>query len=130
MDTDKGMDKGTDRATDRGTDKGSNDSDGMWLTYAELAQIRRIDRHSAVKLVTRHRWRRQKDNRGVLRILVPLEWSAQRDKDRGIDTVTDKGIDEGTDMGTDMSRAIITLQAAVTSLTERADAAEKRADRA
>ena len=91
--TDKGMDAGTERGTD--TAEG-----GTWLTYGELAEIRDIDRHSAAKLVTRHRWRRQKDNRGVLRILVPPEWAVSRDK----------GTDQGT--GTDMPK----LQAAITSL--------------
>jgi hypothetical protein len=56
--------------------------DGQWLTYSELADIRRIDRHSAVKLVMRRRWRRQKDNRGVLRILVPPEWALSKDRGR------------------------------------------------
>jgi len=46
--TDMGMDTGIDRGTDRGTDGGQ---EGRWLTYGELAQLRRIDRHSAVKLV-------------------------------------------------------------------------------
>jgi Alanine-zipper, major outer membrane lipoprotein len=124
--TDRGMDEGTDTGIDRGTDNG----EGTWLTYSELAESRRIDRHSAVKLVTRHRWRRQKDNRGMLRILVPPEWLTSRGADTGTDKGTDIGTDKVTDMGTDMSRVIITLQAAVTSLTERADAAEKRADRA
>jgi hypothetical protein len=81
----KGTDNGTDIATDRGTDMGA---EGRWLTYGELADLRRIDRHSAVKLVTRHHWRKQRDNHGKLRILVPPEW--------------DKGTDRGTDIGTDM----------------------------
>jgi hypothetical protein len=128
MDTDKGMDRGTDRATDRGTDKGSDDSDGMWLTYAELAAIRRIDRHSAVKLVIRHGWRRQKDNRGVLRIFVPSDWAKGTDK--GTDKTPDMGTDGSTDAGTDMSSAISALEASVSSLTARAEAAEKRTDQA
>ena len=90
--TDKGMDSGTDSATDSGVE-------GRWLTYSELATIRRIDRHSAVKLVIRHRWRRQRDNRGTLRIFVPLDWAVSRDK--GTDSTTDTGTDEGTDKGTD-----------------------------
>jgi hypothetical protein len=80
------------------------------MTYAELAEARRIDRHSAVKLVVRHRWRRQKDNRGVLRIFVPAEWATPRGTDRG----TDEGTDKGADVGTDNARAINALEAAVT----------------
>ena len=67
--TDKGMDAGTDGAMDSA-------EEGQWLTYSELAKIRRIDRHSAVKLVMRHGWRRQKDTRGALRILVPPPYPA------------------------------------------------------
>jgi hypothetical protein len=83
------MDAGTDSA-------GDSAEDGTWLTYGELAEIRGIDRHSAVKLVARHRWRRQKDNRGTLRILVPPDWAVGRD--RGTDKGTDQGMDTGTDM--------------------------------
>ena len=39
------MDEGTDRSTDKGTDRGSGNDEGAWLTYSELAEIRRIDRH-------------------------------------------------------------------------------------
>jgi hypothetical protein len=115
------MDTGTDRTPDSG-------AEGQWLTYGELASIRRIDRHSAVKLVTRHQWRRQKDNRGVLRILVPAEWATS--KDRGTDEATDKGPDTGTDEGTDIAHAISALQGALTSVEKRAESAENRAKQA
>jgi hypothetical protein len=114
-----------DTGTDTGADSGD---DGQWLTYGELARIRGIDRHSAVKLVTRHRWRRQKDNRGVLRILVPAEWAVSRDK--GTDEAADKGTDTGTDEGTDIARAISALQEAVATLREQLANANERADHA
>jgi hypothetical protein len=47
--------------------------DGRWMTYAELAQARGIDRQSAVKLVRRQGWRRQPGNHGEVRIFVPAE---------------------------------------------------------
>jgi hypothetical protein len=106
---------------DAGTDKGT-DTEERWLTYGELAALRGIDRHSAVKLVTRHRWRRQKDNRGVLRILVPAEWTASRDK--GTDIATDRGTDTAA-----FETALAAIEAAhaseVTALRERLDAADK-----
>ena len=110
------MDTGTDRTQD-------SDADGQWLTYGELASIRRIDRHSAVKLVTRHRWRRQKDNRDVLRIFVPTEWAMSKDRgtDQATDMGTDTGTDAGTDAGTDIVRAIDALQTALAAANERAD---------
>jgi hypothetical protein len=66
---------------------------GQWLTYVELATLRRIDRHSAVKLVGRHGWRKQKDNRGTLRILVPPDWAKAPNK--GTDSATNTGTERG-----------------------------------
>jgi hypothetical protein len=115
--------------TDQGTDPGE---EGRWLTYRELAESRQIDRHSAVKLVLKHGWRRQRDNRNVLRILVPLEWIAPRG--RGMPKTTDaampQGMPEGVPQGTDFTHAINAFADAVASLTKRAEVAEQRADRA
>ena len=56
---------------DMGADDGA---DGQWLTHAEIAAIRGISTASAIKLALRHRWRKQKDNRGTLRCLVPMDF--------------------------------------------------------
>jgi hypothetical protein len=55
-----------------------NTQDGRWLTYAELATIRGINRASAVKLVQRERWRRSSgnDRSRTVRVLVPPDWLA------------------------------------------------------
>jgi hypothetical protein len=52
-------------------DAGTDSADGTWLTYAELAALRGIDRQSAARLTFRRHWRRQKDNRGTVRVFVP-----------------------------------------------------------
>jgi hypothetical protein len=44
-----------------------------WVTLRELAEARGISLHSAARLVRRHRWRRQTDNGGHVRALVPVE---------------------------------------------------------
>lgn len=44
-----------------------------WVTLRELAEIRGISQHSATRLVRRHGWRRQTDNQGRVRALVPAE---------------------------------------------------------
>src|SRR5579859_7173262 len=93
-------------------------ADGRWLTYAELAEIRGIGKPSAERLVRRHKWRRQTDNRGNVRVLVPL------------DALADDGADRGEDMSGDMSHAINALEFALTALDQRAEAAERRADQA
>jgi hypothetical protein len=48
--------------------------DGQWLTLAELADARHTNQDSATRLVRRHtQWRRQRDNQGHVRVLVPTE---------------------------------------------------------
>ena len=48
--------------------------DGQWLTLAELADARHTSEASATRLVRRHtQWRRQRDNQGQVRVLVPTE---------------------------------------------------------
>jgi hypothetical protein len=45
--------------------------DARWMTFEELARARGISKLSAAALVRRHRWRRQRDNRGRVIALVP-----------------------------------------------------------
>jgi hypothetical protein len=45
---------------------------GITMTYAELADVRGIDRASAERLVRRRKWPRQVGNDGVVRVIVPL----------------------------------------------------------
>ena len=52
------------------------DADGArWMTFKELAALRGISKLSAVSLVRRHGWRRQRDNQGHVRALVPAAWT-------------------------------------------------------
>jgi hypothetical protein len=121
--------------------------DGRWMTYDELAEARGIDRQSARRMANRSRWRRQKDNRGVVRVYVPLQQAVRArrhgEPPAGIaaDTPADTPADMSADMPADKSRAISVLKAALaaverravaeaTALRERAEVAEKRADRA
>jgi hypothetical protein len=101
-----------------------DDADSRWMSYAELAEARRITAASAIRLVLRRGWRRQVDNQGIMRALVPLKWS---------EPAPGKDIDPGGHFG----RAIAALEASVVTLSERAEAAERalqterqRADRA
>jgi hypothetical protein len=48
---------------------------GRWMTYGELAEARKIKRGAAIRLVQRHKWRRQAGNDGFARVLVPPEWA-------------------------------------------------------
>jgi hypothetical protein len=60
------------------TNQSMEQDDGRWLTYPELAAARGIDKASAIRLATRKHWRRQRDNRRVVRVLVPPEWLSPR----------------------------------------------------
>ena len=80
--------------------------DGRWLTFAELGQLRGISKTSAMKLVGRHGWRRQKNNKGQIRALVPLAWVADADTREPNSTA-------------DMSRAIRAFDSAIATLREQ-----------
>ena len=100
-------------------------NDGRWMTHAELAASRRISTASAIKLALRHHWRKQKDNRGTVRCLVPPEWSTPK-RDKGADARADVGADARADI----SGVVSAFEAAIGSLTARAEHAESRADTA
>ena len=98
--------------------------DSRWMSYAELAEARRITASSASRLVVRRGWRRQKDNHGIMRALVPPEW-------------WEPPPGKASDPGVYVSEAISALEQAVEAMRERAEAAERaaqtereRADRA
>jgi hypothetical protein len=93
--------------------------DGRWMTHAELAQARGISTASAIKLALRHRWRKQKDNRGTLRCLVPMEFTNPK-QDTGAVTTADGGVDAPA--------AVAALQAAVTMLGDQLSHERTRAD--
>jgi len=108
--------------------------DGRWLTYEELAQIRGIGRPSAERLVLRNRWRRQRDNQRVVRILVPLDRLSD-------DMSGDASADKPDDMSPDASGPAAAYEAALeavqsanagetAALRERAEAAEAARDAA
>jgi hypothetical protein len=105
-----------------GNGSADDDADSHWMSYAELAETRRITTASAIRLVLRRGWRRQADNQGTMRALVPLKWSQPA-----------AGIDPGGHFG----KAIAALEASVVALRQRAESAEhatraerERADRA
>jgi hypothetical protein len=51
------------------------------VSFAELAEARGIEEASAIRLVRRRHWRRQRDNQGYVRALVPETWlSGQEDR--------------------------------------------------
>jgi hypothetical protein len=98
-----------------GNGSGEYSADSRWMSYAELAEARRITASSASKLVVRRGWRRQKDNHGIMRALVPPEWS-------------EPAPGKSFEPGAHVSQAISALEQAVAAMRERAEAAERTAE--
>jgi hypothetical protein len=94
-----------DRTGDRQAD---SMADGRWMTFAELSQSRGISKTSAMKLVSRHGWRRQKNNKGHVRALVPVAW---------VGVAADDTREPNT--AADMSRAIRAFDSAIATLREQ-----------
>ena len=94
------------------------------MTYAELAESRRISVSSAERLVRRRHWRRQVGNDGVVRILVPLDDARDRrqhaDSDKGLSVRTSP---EDIRTSGDVRGTIRTLEPAVRTLGEQLEAA-------
>ena len=78
--------------------------DGRWMSYAELAKIRRIDKTSALRLALRHGWPRRKSNSGRMQVCVPLEWAKPPERLQSLDT------DNGIDTSVDLSMALVAYQ--------------------
>jgi membrane protein involved in colicin uptake len=114
----------SDKPPDSPADQGA---DGRWMSFADLAASRGISKDSAQRLVRRRGWRRQPDNQGRVRVLVPphaLEEPVSNDLD------PTSAPDRHSDKAPDMSRMIAAVEGAVSALRERAEVAEQRADRA
>ena len=113
----------------RADDAADSGEGASWLTHAEIAAIRGISTASAIKLALRRGWRKQKDNRGVLRCLVPAEFIGLGSEVRA-DTRVDIRAPRRAEEGAELSTAIAALQTAVTSLGDQLSRERMRADRA
>jgi hypothetical protein len=108
------------RRVGRMRDGMDGDTDGTrWLSYAELADARRISKRSAIRLTFRHRWPRQKGNDGTVRVAVPLS-ELDRKQEEKADTDDDIGDDIRDDVPV-KSRLINALEAAIAELRARAE---------
>ena len=95
------------------------------MTFAELAAAREISKASASRLVRRHGWRRQRDNQGMVRILVPP--GAERRADHRL---PDSPSDSLSVSSSDNGSLVRVLQDAVALLREQLAKAETRAEQA
>ena len=97
-----------------GNGAADDEADSRWMSYTELAEARRITTSSAIRLVLRRGWRRQQDNQGMMRALVPPKWSEPA-PGRNIDAAAH------------FAETIEALEASVSALSERAETAERAA---
>jgi hypothetical protein len=103
--------------------------DGQWLTYSQIAALRGIDRRSAERLVRRRGWRRQPDNAGFVRALVPADVLTPDIGPDGDRTTPDTSRDAGPDVHA-FAVAIATIEATVTIIRGELSRANDRADKA
>ena len=106
-----------------------------WVTYAELAVARGIDKASAFRLVKRHKWPCQHGNEGeTVRIAVPVEFLRLSGEPTRDETPDKKGVGNGVptgsspDLSRDESRLVNVLEDQLERERERADAATALAE--
>jgi len=102
------------------------------MTYAEMADIRRISVASAERLVRRKRWVRTTGNDGIVRVLVPLEEARKpppRTKPIRRSAVSGQADSQGDKPAVRiLEEALSALNDQLARERERADRAEQRID--
>jgi len=88
-----------------------DDPDIRWVSYAELAEARGIDRLSAVRIVRNRGWQKQKGNDGTIRVAVPRNFLETK---RG-------GRENPREIPPEITRKIIGLETRVELLIEELD---------
>ncbi len=103
-----------------------------WVTLRELAELRGISQHSAARLVRRHRWRRQADNQGRVRALVPADaLDRPTDKPGAMPADTPRaGLGLFGELVAALEPVTALLREQIEQANRRADMAEGRAERA
>jgi hypothetical protein len=102
----------------------TDDGETRWLTYAELAEARGIDKASAIRLCLRRKWPRQKGNDGTVRVAVPLTAIRQSG-----DTNNDVSADPSSDVSYASYSVVSALEARVAALEEDVRRERASADR-
>jgi hypothetical protein len=102
--------------------EGDIDNGGTWLTYSEIAKARGVKRVAAIRLVQRHKWRKQPGNDGMTKVLVPvsmIQAAGRIPRDiSGNDTGNDTGSVTGSVAG-DSTGYAAAFEAALAALSEQ-----------
>jgi hypothetical protein len=105
------------------------------MTYDALAARLGISVASARRLVQRRRWTKSVGNDGRAVVMVPVEFLAERDNDKGRDAatghedidpavVTDPPTAAGTDLTTDLVARLTAVQAEMAEMARKLGTAE------
>jgi hypothetical protein len=122
--------------TDSATGDDREPTDGVWMTKAQLAAVRRISVASADRLIRRQGWRKHPGNDGRARVLVPRTWAERQGASPTVSSPADPAVspqDRPTDKPihpTDIRRTISALEGALAALRDQLARAEKRAESA
>jgi hypothetical protein len=103
---------------------GGADADGLWMSYGELGRARGISRASAARLARRHRWRRQTDNHGTVRVFVPSGADEPADRHPTDVRIIDPGVSSLA------AGALAALEVAVAALREQYAGVQQQMERA
>jgi hypothetical protein len=102
-------------------DSTADDGSGArWMSFTELAAARGISKASAIKLIRRHHWRRQRDNQGHVLALVPLPWTVG-EGDEEPDREPDDLAESTTDSTGGISNKNSIFEVALSALREAKD---------
>jgi hypothetical protein len=102
--TDKPPDSTAYKQPDSTRDGTTDNDEARWMSFVELAIARNISKASAIKLIRRHGWRRQRDNKGHVRALVPLPWAEGGEPDNPRDSTAYRRLDRPGDREPDSTQ--------------------------
>jgi hypothetical protein len=105
----------------------AREPDARWMTFRELAEARGISKTSAASLVRRHGWRRQRDNEGHVRALVPLTWASREPGHQSHNEPDNQtaGQADTTPLAATIASLTSAFEAALTVLREQLQGAEQ-----
>ena len=110
-----------------------SETDGVWLTKADIARVRGITIASAYRLIRRQGWRRQPGNDGKIRVLVPPDWAnGHRMGESAVPSAVPSAgpLTEPSDATSDIPSDGADLVRLIEAANVRADEANRRADAA
>jgi hypothetical protein len=105
--------------------EGDDPADGVWMSKAQLAEVRRTSIAAADRLIRRHGWRKEPGNDGRARVLVPRSWTQSSSPSPTARKSPDSAVKAGNPTDND-HRTEAAFEAAILAWQDRALTAEAR----